>query len=124
MKQELITTIKSIMTDRSYFSLMVAVITVALLYMLYVVLSVESRDIQVVTQYSGFGQSHFYRSSWFYLYGFAGLGLVIGVSHAVIMAKLFRYERRLVGMIFGWQSLLLILIATIYTYKILQVAYL
>ena len=112
------------MADRPYFSLMVAVVVTALLYALYVILSVESRDIQVVTQYSGFGESHFYRNSWYYLYAFAGLGIIIGTVHAAIMTKLFRYERRVLGMVFGWQSLLLLLVATVYTYKILQVAYL
>ena len=124
MKTQALTTIRAIMADRPYFSLMAAVLGVAVLYALYVVLSVEGRDIQVVTQYSGFGQSHFYRNSWFYLYSFAAIGLVIGVAHASVMAKLFKYERRALGMLLGWQTLLLLFIAAIYTYKVLQVAYL
>ncbi len=112
------------MADRPYFSLMVAVVGLAFLYALYVILSVEGRDIQVVTQYSGFGESHFYKNSWYYLYSFAGLGLVLGLTHASIMAKLFKYERRTLGVLFGWQSILLLFIATVYTYKVLQVAYL
>lgn len=124
MKQQVLKTFQSIMADRPYFSLMVAVAVTSLLYALFVILSVESRDIQVVTHYSGFGESHFYRTSWFYLYSFAAFGLVVGVVHAVVMAKLFKYERRILGLLFGWQSLLLIFIALVYTYKILQVAYL
>ena len=112
------------MGDRPYFSLMVAVFMTALVYAFYVILSVESRDIQVVTHYSGFGESHFYKTSWQYLYGFAALGVVIAFAHTSIMAKLFKYERRALGMLFGWQTLLLLFLAGVYTYKILQVAYL
>lgn len=124
MKHQIIKTLQSIMADRPYFALMAAVSATALLYAVYVILSVESRDIQVVTHYSGFGESHFYRSSWYYLYSFAGLGVLMAVVQSAIMAKLFKYERRTLGMLFGWMSLLLILITTVYTFNILQVAYL
>ncbi len=124
MKKRIITAVKSIMVDRPYFSLMVAVLLASIVYALYVILSVESRDIQVVTQYSGFGESHFYKSSWQYLYAFAALGLVVGLAHVAIMAKLLTYDKRVLGLLFGWQSILLLFIAAVYTYKILQVAYL
>lgn len=124
MKQQALKTLQAIMADRPYFSLMVAVAISAGLYMLYVILSVESRDIQVVTHYSGFGESHFYRTSWYYLYSFAGIGLITGVVHVAVMAKLFKYERRMLGMLLGWLTLLLLFIAVVYTHKVLQVAYL
>lgn len=124
MKHTITSTIKTIMADRPFFSLMVAVAMAALVYAVYVILSVESRDIQVVTQYSGFGDSHFYKAPWYSLYLFGALGLIIGITNAVAMAKLYSYERRGFGMYIGWVTLLLFVIAIVWTVKVFGVAYL
>lgn len=112
------------MGDRRYFALMAAVLLVSVIFTLFVLFSVEQRDIQVVTQYSSFGESHFYKERWFYLYNFALLGVIIGVAHCAIMAQLYKYERRALGVMFGWLTLLILLIAFIYVQRVLQVAYL
>lgn len=124
MKNSILQTIKSIMADRRYFSLMTAVFVGSILFTLYVLFSIEQRDIQVITQYSAFGESHFYKQKWYYLYNFAALGLIIAVAHTAIMIKLYNYERRTLGGLFGWLTLLLLVIATLYVYRVLQVAYL
>lgn len=112
------------MTDRRFFALMAAVVIAAALFVVYILFSVEQRDIQIVTQYAAFGESHFYKSRWFYLYNFAAFGLVVGIVHSVVMAQLYKYERRTLGVMFGWLTLLLFLIAIVYVQRVLQVAYL
>ena len=112
------------MVDRPYFFLMVGIVVAALVYALFVILSVEARDIKIVTHYTGFGESFYYRTPWYYLYSFAALGVVIGLGHAAIMTKLHKYERRTLGLLFGWQTLLLLFVALVFTFKVLQVAYL
>lgn len=97
---------------------------VSVLFTLFVLFSVEQRDIQIVTQYSSFGESHFYKERWFYLYNFALFSLIAGFAHCAIMTQLYQYERRTLGIMFGWVTLLLFLIAFIYVQRVLQVAYL
>lgn len=103
---------------------MTAVVMLSLLYAVFIVLSVESRDIQVVTQYSGFGESHFYKSPWYTLYLFAAMGIVIGICNVVAMTKLYSYERRGFGVYVGWVTILMIAVASVWTAKVFGVAYL
>lgn len=124
MKHTISTTLKTIMADRSFFALVVAVAALAVLCSVYVVLSIESRDIRIVTQYSGFGESHFYRTPWYSLYAFAVLFLVMGATNVAAMAKLYGYERRSFAVYIGWMTLGLFVIGIAYTVKVFGVAYL
>lgn len=124
MKHTVATTLKTIVADRSFFSLVVAVAAVAVVCCVYVLLSVESRDIRIVTQYSGFGESHFYRAPWYTLYAFGVMFLLTGLINAAAMIKLYSYERRQFAVYLGWMTLLLCVIALAYTVKVLGVAYL
>lgn len=124
MRHTISTTLKTIMADRSFFSLLVAVVAVAVLCSVYVTLSIESRDIRIVTQYSGFGESHFYRTPWYSLYNFGALFLVTGLVNAATMAKLYSYERRSFAAYIGWTTLILFVIGVAYTVKVFGVAYL
>lgn len=116
--------IKAILADRAYLGLIIGIIAAMIIYIVFVVTSIESRDIQVVTQYSAFGESHFYKSRWFYLYGFALLGLLAAAINIGIMGKLLAYERRSLGVAVGWLTLVLFVVATTTTYSVLQLAFL
>lgn len=124
MKSNITTTIKMIMADRSFFALFVAVIAAAAICSLYVTLSIESRDIRIVTQYSGFGESHFYRTPWYSLYNFGALFLITGLVNAALMAKFYTYEKRQFANYIGWMTLILLFIGVSYTIKVFGVAYL
>jgi len=116
--------IKEVMADRPFFMLVVVVIVVMLLFSLYGLFSIDRVDIQIVTRYSAFGEAHFYKNTWWYLYGFVAFGVVAGVAHAAIMAKLRAYDRRDLGLMFGWLSLVIALIAFAYTSEVLKMAFL
>ncbi len=117
-------TAKAILADRGYLGLVVAIIVIALIYILFVVTSVESRDIQVVTQYSAFGESHFYKSRWFYLYTFAILGALVAAINISIMGKLLQYERRSIGVAIGWLTIVFFAVAVTVAHSVLQLAFL
>ena len=104
--------------------LVAAVFASMLIFSVYVLLSVDRVDIQIVTRYSSFGEAHFYKNAWWYLYGFVAFGLIVGAAHAAIMVKLRAYDRRDLGLMFGWLSLVIVLIAFAYAYEVLKVAFL
>lgn len=117
-------TAKAILADRGYLGLVIAIIVMAFLYVLYVATAIEPRDIQVVTQYSAFGESHFYKSRWFYLYTFALLGAVVAMINIGIMGKLLRYERRAIGVAIGWLTVIFFVVAVVVAHSVLQLAFL
>lgn len=113
-------TLKATLADRPYLSVMIALIIVALIATLYVVFSVESRDIQVTTRYSSFGEANYYKGRWFSLYGFGILFLAIAGAHSVLMLKFRALEHRSFGLLFGGLSILIILIGLVYVSNIIQ----
>ena len=124
MKQYASSYLKPILADRTYLFLLVGVLLTGLMLALFVILTVEPSDIQVVTQYSSFGQSHFYKDQWYYLYVFAGFGLLISTLHVSLMVKLYHLERRDIGVFFGWMSIMLCVIAARYAYEVMHLAFL
>ena len=117
-------TIKAILADRGYLGLIIGILVAMIVYVLFVVTSIEARDIQVVTQYSAFGESHFYKSRWFYLYSFALLGLLVAAINIAIMGKLLRYEQRSMGVAIGWLTLVFFVVAIATAHSVLQLAFL
>ncbi len=104
--------------------MIIAIVAIMLVYGIYVASSIEGRDIQVVTQYSAFGESHFYKSRWFYLYNFVGLGVLVAGINIALMAKLLRYERRGMGMALGWLTVVFFVVAIALAHAVLQLAFL
>lgn len=104
--------------------LVIMVVVSLLLFSFYVLLSIDRVDIQVVTRYSAFGEAHFYKNTWWYLYGFVAFGVIAGLSHAAIMTKLRAHDRRDLGLMFGWLSLIIVLIAFAYAREVLRMAFL
>ena len=104
--------------------LVVLVFTSMMLFSIYALFAISRVDIQIVTRYSSFGEAHFYKNAWWYLYGFVVFGLVAGVTHTMIMAKLRAYDRRDLGLMFGWLSFILVLVAFAYAHEVFKVAFL
>ena len=112
------------MGDRPYFLLMLAVLISGLAYTIFCLVATHVTDIQVITQYSGVGDTHFYKDKWFSLYTFAGFGVIVTAIHLALLAKLFQVNYRDIGIVIAWIALLIMLIATVYTYEVFHLAFL
>ena len=116
--------VKDILADRPYLFLCAATMAAALVYALYAFFTIEPRDIQVISQYSAFGEAQFYKEKWYYMYTFVGFGVVTALINTALMAKLHSLEKRDFGIVLGWVSLIIILIAFRYTYEVMHFAFL
>ena len=125
MKKEITTSIKHLRADKPLLFMVIGVATAALIYSIFVGLSLSPTDSQIATRYTAFGITHFYRDQWFYLGTFVGFGSVIGVVHGAIIAKLQQMNMRSLAMAFGWLSLGMLVIIAAITHAILRdIAYL
>lgn len=100
----------------------IGIIVAALAFSLYVGLTIRITELQVVSHYSAFGGTNFYRDRWFYLLGFIGFALFVALSHIVLMGKLYVEKDRHFAIVFGWATLLLLVVATFVVGSILQIA--
>lgn len=115
---------KQALGDRPYLAVMVAIVVVALLFIVYTLLTIEARDIQVATRYSSFGEANYYRGKWFSLYGFSLLAAGIAVGHNMLMLKFLSLNRRSIGILFGLVSILILVIGWLYAANIIgQIAF-
>jgi hypothetical protein len=124
MKTNLITAIKIVAADRMVAVLTVAMIIAALAYSIYVGVSLQPSDLQVAVHYTAFGETSFYREKWYYLISFFLFGIMVAIVHTALILKLYTQERRQMAILFGWLSLLIIVIAWAITRSVLGIAFL
>lgn len=116
-------TFKSVVADRGYFALFVAVVLSGLIFTIFTLTSIESREQTVYTQYSGFGEAHFYKNPWTYLYSFTLFGLLVTAINAGLMLKFYRYSQRSLGVAFGWMTIGVMAIAFVTAVSVFNIAY-
>ncbi len=93
----------------------------ALSFIIYVGLSVHPSDLQLVSHYSAFGITHFYRDQWYYLLTFGVFGLFVAVMHVALAVKLLIVKGPALAILFTWFSLAIIVFAWMTTYAVLNV---
>jgi len=117
-------TFDSVKDDKPYLWLFVSILVFCMLYVLFTLLSIHSSDTQLISRYSGLGDTHFYKAKWYSLYEFSLFGVIVGVMSLVVLSKLKVTGRRNLGVIFGWITLLILVLAFVYSYQVFHLAYL
>jgi len=100
--------------------ILLGIAVIALIGVLYIAFTVEPRDIQVATRYVTFGDTNYYKGKWYSLYGFALLFVAIAIGHGALMLKFRALERRDFGMIFGFATMVILLIGLVYAANVIQ----
>lgn len=122
-KEELKLSIKNVFTDRPFLSLVAAVLLAGLIYCVVIGLTLQSRDIQVYTRYTAFGEAHFYKNYWYYLVGFLGFGIVVTLGHTALMVKMHSLDRRHSAFVVGTAALVVLLLGSAYGLSIMGLAF-
>lgn len=122
MKSSLTELTKETVADRQLMTALVAVIITSIIFSVYVAVNLHPSELQVVTHYSAFGTTNFYRDKWFYLVGFVIFGIVNALAYSALACKLFLHKGREFAVSFAWLGVLVILVATSIVYQILKVA--
>lgn len=125
MKNTLTASIKTALEDRLLTAMVIALILLCVAYCIYVGVSLRPRDLQLGVHYTAFGPTGIYKEKWYYLINFIALGGLIAVIHTALIVKLHTQGRRQMAFLFGWMSLLLLVVAFFTTRAVLtQIAFL
>lgn len=122
MKLRTLEAVRFILADRVVATLIGAFLLLVIAFCISVAVSLHPSDLQVVTHYTAFGITNFYRDKWYYFLTFIAFGGIIGVVHACVIAKLYKEKDRSFAIGFAWLSIVTVLIAWVLTHSILQVA--
>lgn len=124
MKDTIIHSIKEVLADRKVLFLSVFVLVASIVYIMYVIFSLHTSDLQLATRYTSYGGTHFYRNKWYYLLSFVGFGVLFAITHVGMIIKLYVSEMKPLAAAFGWLSIIILLLMFSYTYHVLSIAYL
>jgi hypothetical protein len=123
MNTRLITSLKTLFSDRTVLAFTAALLLAGIAYILFVVFSLRPSELQVAAHYSAFGETHYYRDKWYYLISFAVFGLVFMIVHISVLVKLASQGLRSLAVAFGWLSVILVPLLFIFTRSVLGVAF-
>ena len=116
--------IRTFFRDRTMVGLVAGVFLVSIVYNIYLLTSLEQSDLQVATRYTAFGDTHFYRSKWYYLLSFAAFSTTLSVLHVALAVKLYGMDRRQLAIAFLGLTFLMFIIGWIIMQSVLQIAFL
>lgn len=124
MKSLSLELIKDFFRDRTMLSMVVSLVLIGIAYGVYLALSVEPSDLQVATRYTAFGDTHFYRSKWYYLLSFAAFGAMLVAVHTSLAIKLYGRKQRSLAIAFLGLTIAIFVISWIITQSVLRIAFL
>lgn len=122
-KDDLKLSIKRVFTDRTFLMLGAGLVTSGFLYILVTGLTLQSRDVQVYSRYTSFGEAHFYKSPWQYLILFVIFGLVVTSIHLSLMVKFHNLDRRGAAILVGAAGIGILFVGLMYSLFIMHLAF-
>lgn len=122
MKTLFIEPIKQLMKERRLIIALAVLLISALCLMIYTGVNIHQNELKIVTHYTAFGSTNFYRDKWYYLISFVVFGLVVAVIHTMIALKLLTAKGIELALSFVWASVLMLFIAGAIMYQVLKVA--
>jgi len=122
MKTLFIEPIKQLAKERRLIIALVVLFISALALMIYVSMNIHQNELKIVTHYTAFGSTNFYRDKWYYLISFVVFGLVVAVVHSMIALRLLAAKGTELALAFVWASVLMVFIAGAIMYQVLRIA--
>lgn len=122
IKKQLFRGFKQIIADRPLAVSLSVLLLLTLAYTVYAVLAISPSELQVVTRYTAYGITNFYREQWYYLFVFVGFGWLVFVVNTILTVKMLRVKGRQYALLLGWLSVLIIVIAFLTARSILKLA--
>lgn len=122
MKQQAQSLLQLIKQDRS---LMVTISVLTALTVVLIIIQavmIEPNTTQVITQYSSYGITGFYRNYWYSLWAYAVLQVIILVGHSALALKLVQLERRALALPFLWGTGGILVMVFLYARSISNIA--
>lgn len=74
----------------------------------YIALTIEASDLRVITHYTAYGLTHFYRDSWIYLLSFIAAAFVSTIFSIGISVKLISQDREPLALLFSCLSIMIL----------------
>lgn len=108
MKQHIIIHTKHIIGNRSLLISCLILGILATAGVIYMIISLHASDLKVVTHYSAFGLTHFYRDQWLYYINFIVFIIATAIFGIILGSKLAAKERPQLATLYVWLSVIVV----------------
>ena len=108
--------------DRLMVSLVLANIILAVAASIFLIISIEPNESQVITRYTSYGVTNFYRGHWYELFGYVLLALFMAVGHSALAVKLVNADRKCLAKALLWLTLGMIVALVLFARSIIKIA--
>lgn len=113
---------KVVIADRPFIAVLALLTLSGILLSIFVAVNLRPSELQVVTHYTAFGTTNFYRDKWYYLIGFVIFGIMNAVIYAALACKIYQHKGRSLAIPFAWLGIVVTILAAATSYQILKVA--
>jgi hypothetical protein len=121
MKEIIKESFKQLIADRYLLTLLAGMMLLAIVLAIIIGLSIHPSELQLVSRYSTFGVTHFYRDQWFYLFVFVAFEIVVALLHTIISIKLLIVKGHPLAIVFAWFGVGTILLGWVAAFAVLNV---
>ncbi|MBJ58874.1 hypothetical protein CL689_01520 [Candidatus Saccharibacteria bacterium] len=115
------TAFKELITNRYLTTLAVVTVVLMVGFVVYILLSVQPSELQLVTHYTAFGVTQLYRDQWFYLWSFGLFAILAAALHIALAIKLYITKGHPLALMIAWFGIGIILFAWVMSFSIINV---
>ena len=122
MKQHSLSLLHSVLADRWLSGLLIVNSIVMIGVIIAIAVMIEPRETQVITQYSAFGITGFYRGYWYSLWSYVAFELLLVIGNAAFSIRLAKLERRELALALLWLTIGLSILTFLLARSIIKIA--
>lgn len=102
MKHYITIGLKQLVNHQRLMWLLIVLTVIALGTILYISVTIEASELRIVTHYTAYGITHFYRDQWIYLASFALFTGIVALFSIGVSLKLLHQDRESLALLCGW----------------------
>ena len=122
MKKHTTLLLDSVLNDRWIIGLLIANFVIMIAVIIALAVIIDPKETQVITQYSAFGVTAFYRGYWYSLWMYAVFELILVVGNATLTAKLAQLGKRDLALALAWLTIGLSVVTFLFAQSIIKIA--
>ena len=118
--KELIENFKLTAKDKGVLAGMIGLLVMSVALIVTVAVNVKVSSLQIWFRYVSFGENY-YNEKWYYMLVFAGMGVITGVLHVMLTAKIFANKGRGMAILFLAVSVMVVALTFMTLGRILDI---
>ena len=115
MKHHIFGAFKQLPKHKRLLWLLVVLAIFSLAVAIFIGMTIEPSELRIITHYTAYGSTHFYRDQWVYMISFIVFIVMVAILGVGVSLKLLRQDREVLALLYGWISIGLVAM-TLITY--------